>query len=198
MKFFCINLKKSKQRRRFVTEEFVQHNIKNVQFIDGIDGNDLNVDFKIISENIPKFKQMNNGRLGCFLSHSLLWNMLKHDDKESVYVIFEDDIKIVRDITIENILPSYHWDIIYMGYTHEIIHTFGTPLSRGEALCTHAYIINKETANFLLDNIFPIDAPVDMKMRDLLKNKNSFLLSAPLAIQLSSPNEIGEYKSLTS
>jgi len=84
------------------------------------------------------------GERGITLAHAtVLRNFMKRDDKDKI-VIFEDDAYHENDENIlgkmEEILSDASDDITFMGWCYDY-------------LCTHAYVVTKEGAKKILDEI---------------------------------------------
>lgn len=96
---YCINLEKDIERKKFMQ---LQLNNKNVNFINGIDGN--LIDNKTLSKyknNSQKFffdvkkKNMSPGEIGCLLSHIKVFNeSLKNLDDDYI-IVLEDDVNLI-------------------------------------------------------------------------------------------------------
>jgi len=89
-----INLKKREDRKNSMIEQFERENITNYEFIEAVDGNELQE-----SEELRLLFERNNfnyrrGVIGCALSHVQLWNTLINDNDNEYYVILEDDVEL--------------------------------------------------------------------------------------------------------
>jgi GR25 family glycosyltransferase involved in LPS biosynthesis len=89
-----INLKKREDRKKAMSEQFERENITNYEFIEAVDGNELQE-----SEELRLLFERNNfnyrrGVIGCALSHVQLWNTLINDNDNEYYVILEDDVEL--------------------------------------------------------------------------------------------------------
>jgi GR25 family glycosyltransferase involved in LPS biosynthesis len=118
----CLNLERRTDRKKQMTEQFEQLNIK-YKFHNAVDGLSL----KPTDEIIKLFKNNDfyskKGVIGCALSHKQLWENLIGEKYKNYYVIFEDDVQIhnkfseyLSDIQ-EIILQIPDWDIIFLGYS---------------------------------------------------------------------------------
>ena len=96
---YCINLEKDIERKKFMQ---LQLNNKNVNFINGIDGNLIdNETLSKYKNNSQKFffdvkkNKMSTGEIGCLLSHIKVFNeSLKNEDEDYILVL-EDDVNLI-------------------------------------------------------------------------------------------------------
>jgi len=127
------------------------------------------------------------GVLGCALSHYILWNIIKDNDKlnDNDYVlILEDDLKFSNDFNLElnQLLEYIHydndWDVIFLGFTdyknyndnrvNDMLIKFSGELRmRGGG--TFAYFIRKKAAKKYIDfaHKYKIQQSVDFFMIEL-------------------------------
>lgn len=179
MKVFVINLKKCKEK----LEHFKKYcPIKNFEVFTAFDGKNLESNESDIGKNLfNKFKNLNKGEKGCFVSHYLIWNIIQEtcEDNENI-IIFEDDTifnknfsKIMYKIDKYNYLPQDNY-ITYIGgrfkkqfvldnkkflKVNNIIKKhntkyrwrIGRDLQRDRT--TQGYIISKKGAQFLIEQL---------------------------------------------
>lgn len=195
-KIYCITLEDQLSRIESCKKEFEKSKL-DYQFFYGIDGSKTNLN--VISDNTSKHTQMNSGRIGCFLSHYMLWNHILYSEYEEV-LILEDDFHF--ETTFEEILnykkelPN-DWDLFFIGYCCESkIEPISEKIAKGDGICTHAYFITKKGIEKLLDNILPIDLPIDMKMRSVYDTMNVYYTTKKLVLNKSLENIEG-YNSST-
>lgn len=121
--------------------------------------------FPAVNGQAYKPKKLSPGEYGCFMSHKKIWEIVAKDDDINKAIIFEDDIvlnsKLKNDYKharkiIKHYCQNYTYDIFYLGKCLDRcdLHT-----SQGEGvvrtrkpLCTHSYVITKDTAIKLLKN----------------------------------------------
>ena len=176
MKIFCVTLKESEYRIEMAKKEFERHNL-SYEFFYGINGNNTNL--KVINDNEWEHTQMNSGRIGCFLSHFILWNHILYSGYDDV-LILEDDF--ILDVSFDKILEYKHelpidWYLFFVGYCCETdtkMKSISENIMTGDGICTHGYFINKKCISKLLHIIFPIDLPIDIKMRTLYDKLNVY------------------------
>lgn len=95
-----INLKRREDRKKSMASKLFEQNITKYDFFEAVDGKLLEP-----SPNIKKLFKNNDfnyrkGVIGCALSHYTIWNNLINDNKNSYYVILEDDIKLTPNFNI--------------------------------------------------------------------------------------------------
>jgi hypothetical protein len=109
----CINLPERKDRKEHATKEFERLGL-TASFIEGINGKKCG-----LKPNAPpnrNFTQINQGELGCVLSHQKAIQYAKDRGWDSVLVM-EDDVEFGDKDEIVKYLDSVpkNWDIIYIG-----------------------------------------------------------------------------------
>ena len=123
IKTICINLKRREDR----LQNFIKNClIENVKIFNAIDGKTINDD---INNNhfLNKFKNLNPGQIGCFLSHYYLWKKILDDNLDKL-LILEDDcifqgnfkerfIKLLSQIDIAN-NNNQTINLLYVGGRH--------------------------------------------------------------------------------
>lgn len=191
---FCITLENSNERIQPAKNQLDNLNVKYDLFY-GIDGSKTNL--KVINDNDWEHTQMNSGRIGCFLSHVMLWNHILHSNYDEV-LILEDDF--IFDVSFDKILEHKHevpidWDLFFVGYCCETdtkMKSISENIMTGDGICTHGYFINKKCISKLLPMIFPVDLPIDVKMRTLYNklnvyfSKEKFIINGSLNKQYAS------------
>jgi len=119
MKKFVINLKRRSDRK----ELFEKNNLENYTYIDGVDGHAINMQTLIDGgwhidtrwRDPFKNRKLQNGEVGCTLSHYTAWKMIAQMDEPAI--IMEDDCWIknperYNEQEVENLLDKY--DIVYL------------------------------------------------------------------------------------
>jgi GR25 family glycosyltransferase involved in LPS biosynthesis len=166
-----INLKKRIDRKENIIKILNNELIYNYNFIEAIDGNELNptIDLKLLFLNNDFGNR--KGVIGCALSHYYLWQQLINDTDNNYYIIMEDDFTLSNNFKkkFESLINEYSQkDIIFLGY-----HMFSknrfffkdiyendneniqiSLLNKNLYIGgTHCYSINKNGAKILLDYI---------------------------------------------
>jgi GR25 family glycosyltransferase involved in LPS biosynthesis len=152
---------------------------------DKLDLQDLINKNKLKKEFVTGSKQRNR-EIGCYLSHTTLYNDIKlNPNKKKYSVIFEDDFDIdsreyIFTNYINNIIKdveAYDFDIIYLGnlylnHGNLLANNVYYPDKTKDLLCMHAYIINnKNIKKFTTEEMMMIDDPIDNKINKLIKNR---------------------------
>jgi len=207
-KIFCLTLKDTPKRREYAEQHFKQHGL-DVEFFDGINGAKFGLRTVIpfmddlLSHN-PSWKPgdsppyyITQGHIGCILSHYMLWKTLSYfpDDE---FLIFEDDVVLCDSfkeklIDYKSRLPN-DWQYVFVGHccipdescSHKHADNIYTTLH--PPLCTHAYMIKKESTKLLIETNSVAWAHIDVQIqkRTLWDNKlKYYVFLPPLADQMS-------------
>ena len=183
IKAYVINLEKRKDRKlRFIND----YNLDtiNYEIIKAIDKKDLSA-IELYKQNILGifgYNSLNNiirnfhyefndlGAVGCYLSHIKTWEKILKDNVD-YGLIFEDDVqfnKYINDKKIkEYILKApKDWDIIIMNKNKVKMKRYNNEnlFKVYEFLCLHSYIIKKDSINYIINNILPINQQIDWKI----------------------------------
>ena len=137
---------------------------------------------KLIDEYNKKFniKKRTISEVACYKSHYSLWKHLYYTNVDTA-LIFEDDIIFADNITKKDIYSyareSIGFDIIFLGYCHPKqgmnFNNFNTKV--GTALCTHAYIINRNGIEKLLKQRIDYNLPIDRITYNFCKNNLCYI-----------------------
>lgn len=132
---------------------------------------------------------LNNGEMGCALSHIKLWEKLLEGDAERI-LIFEDDARsYISGESLKTLVKGFYKhlsknnitepDMLYLGKAHDKCskyeHVWENVYKSIHPVCMHAYIITKKGAKKLLD-MAPYNAPIDMFPQKIAKKKNTTLM----------------------
>lgn len=96
-KIFVLSLKESTDRRKKIINNFNNYGLK-FDFFDAYKGYD--VPKRIINNNLSikvLGKKLSSGEIGCAYSHYLLLKKLVADKNHDFYLIFEDDVSLVKN-----------------------------------------------------------------------------------------------------
>ena len=154
------------------------------------------------SENTWPFK-FTSGRIGCFISHYMLWNHLYHSSCERM-VILEDDVRVATDFHSNfsnncDQLPT-DWEFVHIGslWDKEVPdRKFSDNLLIGKPYCTHAYMIKHSILSKLLNECSQLETYLDIQlMRKVLPFVKQYVFDPPLINQKSLSNDFGNYRSL--
>jgi len=171
---FVINLESSKERKIFMLEQ-----LKGVQFelMKAIDGNFIQLDQLKYKVEIGKFIDSNNelrflsrNEIGCALSHIEIYHKIVNN-KIPYTLILEDDViinpkffkqiplimKQLETYDIINFLTDAHEKRVgkFLKFPYKI-----TELKYSINRCS-AYIITLRAAIKILENVYPINKPID-------------------------------------
>jgi len=205
-KIFCITLKETPHRRAYAEKHFKEHGLE-VTFFEGLHAKNFGLNTLIpYLDDMPNWYPgdkppiyIKQGQIGCLLSHFMLWktlNYLNHDE----YLIFEDDV-ILCDGFKDKFLDYKSqllddWQFAYVGHCcfdekQKIQHTKNIFNSTYPPLCTHAYMIKKESLPILIDtnNVAWSHIDIQVQKRTLMTKKlNHYVFYPSLANQISISN----------
>ena len=190
---YVISLKRHETRRKRV-HHLLYNNLKvDYTIIDSIDNKEYNLDPNILDkEFFDPSGWLTKGVLCCALSHQKAWKQFLDSGKE-VAMFLEDDIKYTKYIHNFNFeqfrkdLDSIeNWGCCFIGKYVDNIHVedhikgeiyYGIPL-HPDQFAAHAYILNRKSAQWYLDNYQKIKYAIDIRL-DFSPFK---LLSTPKSI----------------
>ena len=197
IKTYVIGLEKRLDRKVSIQRNFKD---LNYEYYNAINGDGLNiqklVQDGVISNCIksPLTGIMTKGVIGCALSHLNVWKKIV--DENEIALILEDDAFLDCDMNslnlcFDNIQKLDKWDVIFLGkQSVDIINQNSSPSdyseyvksvsNRAEDLhemrygagffCAHAYILNKKSANKLVEQAEKgIDYPIDVFIEEMKK-----------------------------
>lgn len=166
---FVISLEKDTHKYQNATQILEKLNFEPMKF-NAINGKELKTTRPDIFE---KFKSLNDGEVGCFLSHFSIYYLASlHSNPDQYTMIFEDDIGTdISAGSLNNKLKDvirYNKDLVYLGKCGEfclIIKQLHDDLYQGyKPYCMHAYMIKNSFAKKVVDAINQlkiIDLPID-------------------------------------
>ena len=191
IKSYIINLEKEKEKYNLCLKNLTKINIKperfNAIYVENENDEEIKkITYPSVQYTIKNGRSTHNnigskGAIGCYLSHTILWQMLLNSDEE-MFLIFEDDV----DININNnnftnkinktinLINKNDWDIIYLCYfTFNLQHNNKSYFKINNLIYgTHSYIINKKGARKLLELSLPIVDQIDSYMAYMAINRN--------------------------
>lgn len=198
-KIFCITLKNTPKRREHAAKYFENHNL-DVEFFEGIHGETFGLKSTIPCNQDHNYNNtdnyyIGNGRVGCFLSHYMLWKTLSYLPYDEI-LILEDDCLLCDDfVTKFNYYKSQlpeDWQYVFVGHcclsddnqkitiNENIITTVIPPL------CTHAYLIKKSSIPILLDTNDRVWTAIDIQIQlKSLKQLKHYIFMPQLVNQMS-------------
>ena len=115
-----VNLKRRNDRKKKMINIFNKEGIKNYEFYEAVDGNELELTNEIIELFQGNDFGSKKGVIGCALSHYNLWKKLIEDKETNYYLIFEDDIQ--EYYKLNQTIKEYQnemkdKDLIFFGYS---------------------------------------------------------------------------------
>ena len=198
IKCFIIHLHRAAKRKKNV-QTIISKLKLETEVIDAVDGNKLTFDeiSKYLSKknlyrpNYP-FK-INNGEIGCFLSHRVVWKKIVEEKLDSA-LIFEDDIQI----DFKNFEQSLKVGLKHIkklgyiqfqtrkitNYASELDSVNGIKILKPKTipLRTSAQLISYDTALNLLNKSIKIDRPIDGFLQLFWSTKQNISLIQPTGI----------------
>jgi len=183
-KIYCVNLDRRKERWDECLLEFEKWNIKDVERVSAVDGNNL---------QMKKYStSMKAGELGLVLTNI---NIIK-DAKEKNYnsiLILEDDVVFTNEIN--NIseymekLPN-DWDMLYFGGNHNTHAGVKPPTVVNDKVCklhrtytTHCIGINKNLFDIILSVLSKYRHPIDVEYSIMQKIFKIYSFYPAMALQ---------------
>ncbi|MGO3408927.1 glycosyltransferase family 25 protein [Marinomonas sp.] len=117
MKIFVISLKRSVERRAWITEQLNKHQVE-FEFLDAIDGHvepphELFQNYNYLKRLwLTSGRMPSKGELGCYASHYLLWE--KSVALNEPILVIEDDVKIKTNFS--DMLPIIEEKVSQYGF----------------------------------------------------------------------------------
>jgi GR25 family glycosyltransferase involved in LPS biosynthesis len=161
-KIYYINLDKDIKRRERCEELFKQYGIKAERFA----GIDLQKEKENYLNHIPPNNKLNDGEIGCFLSHLLIIKEAKKCGYKNV-LIFEDDIEFQPNFIdlFEKFIKQLpqDWGLLYLSGNHiETPHLISQNIMKiKKTLTTHSYAIKEEIYDIILQHPKLFQLPLD-------------------------------------
>lgn len=123
---FVINLKECKKRMAAIDRNLTDQNIRYTRW-EAVKGKDMNIaDIHENTSMVCRKFLCNNGIIGCFMSHKLLWKHIANkygNDNFTWFLVLEDDAKLVNCF-LDNLANVFHdmhdWpnDLMYPEFIH--------------------------------------------------------------------------------
>jgi GR25 family glycosyltransferase involved in LPS biosynthesis len=148
------------------------------------------------------FKTLNQGEVGCFLSHVTIYKMIKEHKWDKV-LILEDDAKFCNnfqeefDKALKNVPDD--WDMIYLGqWNYDSLKNTKTISGKTAALkenicdniysadrcwLTHAYAVRLKAVDYLIDNTKVLYSSFDNVLADIQKDLKVYAIHPDLITQ---------------
>ena len=193
-KFYCLSLKRRKDRRVRVSENLKKHDI-DFKFFDAVDG-----DFLDIERKPGWMMRSSNGALGIIQSYIEILQEAKSLGLSN-FLIFEDDVELTdtfrEDVEVFLTNVPDDWDAIYFGGNH--LNHFPVPINEHVSKCvqtrtTHAVIFRDSCYDKILNRLVNFERPLDetFAIMQLTEEMVSYVPVPPLAWQYDSHSDIEE------
>ena len=195
---FIVSLDRKPERYKYVTCQLDLMRMTNYQKWSATDGFKIDTK-KIISDGITQklIERGNKAEVGCASSHIKLWKHIVAKKLDWTLILEDDAHFHPQFISIFN----KYWElvpidakIIFPGHGGQCYTNFQKNRSRlvyqNHTVCLHAYIINWESAQYLLDNLLPMDKIVDVAIYDHFSNHyGSFVFNGNAKVNGIRPDE---------
>lgn len=214
-KIFVINLDTSVERLASIQESCDRLDLK-FQRVSAVLGSDLGKEEKAkvynLRDNLQKYdKVLNDGEIGCYLSHGKCWTKIIEDELD--YALVLEDDAILNDelpLYIEKLAASCHeWDYIKLSHGSKIKPVIES-LDLGDGLflqkslklnsTTTGQFISFRGAEKLLSSAFPISRPVDIDIQHWYEKSLRCFTVSPFPVQnhdfISEINEITDRRTV--
>lgn len=185
-KSYVINLDKNKERLALFTTRYFESDMSMIDLdrFNAVNGKNVDIRNYVTDKAFLQITnaeqngyrlrhyELTRGAVGCFLSHTALFNRLLKDESKDFYIIFEDDAVVPKTVIkqlqfyIEN-APA-DWDILCFGVLRQIIQEQTTYYNKIQAWWgLFGYAINKKGAKKFIDELDAqkkIDKQIDSMM----------------------------------
>lgn len=182
-----INLEKNTERLKLFTQRYNNSdiNVLELQRFNAVYGKNIDIRPYVTDKAYKQIQDaeengyrefhyaLTRNSIGCFLSHSTLYQNLLKDNNKEFYIIFEDDAIIgpkVMDSLYDFMsnAPS-DWDIILFGTIREISKPHNDLFDKVSTFWgLHGYAIGKQGAQKFLNYIDKIGGKIDMQIDSLM------------------------------
>jgi len=180
-KIYIINLNRRNDRKEKMILELEKNNIENYEFIEAIDGLDLEViqNFNDCKSTIPNFPIVTAGHFACLQSHIKVIKLAKENNYSNI-MILEDDIFFDNNF-LEKIkkirIPKY--DMIYLGgiIAKKKLFMNNWAISN-KVMGAYAYILNSSVYEVLIEKLSKLENYVDVfYIKNIQPNFKVFVLN---------------------
>jgi len=215
-KIICLTLKETPDRTIYAKKHFEQHNL-DVTFFEGIHAKKFGLTTLLpYMDDQPNWKPddgppffISQGQIGCVLSHHILWKALSYFP-ENEFLILEDDVVLCENfkeklLDYKSRLPD-DWQYVFVGncccpdISNRQKHAENIYTTTYPPMCTHAYMIKKESIPILIDTNSVVWSHIDIQIqkRTLIPNKLKYYIMLPVLADQLSINPSANFKSITS
>lgn len=197
---FIINLKRRTDRKIAITKQFKLQKITKYEFIDGVDGTDLEILDKFLElKNNHKTQIVSSGHYACLLSHIKVIEEAKSRGYSNI-MILEDDV-VLCDNFINQLnkinIPLY--DMIYLGgITNKKKVFFSHWVKSSNILGAYGYIISSNLFDYVLEELKKLTDYVDLfYMKNIQLNYRVILLDDMIKTNLDTSDTSGKSSTMT-
>lgn len=172
MKIYCINLKRSTERRAKMEAEFIRVGVENT-FIDAVDGRTLCLRERGLGYSAWRTRFRNGigltpNEVGCALSHKKFFESVL-SDPSGVGLVLEDDVslgeefgEVVREVELFLLAVDEPAIVQLPGLKRDLrINGSERFVKVNTAMGAYAYAINRAAAELLIKAYTPIKMPSD-------------------------------------
>ena len=183
---YCINLAR-RPDRRYATEQECLREGFSPQFIDAIDGAQL--------DTFPSCAKVSAGEYACGMSHRLAWQHIL-DSGGPCALVLEDDVRFESGFTesVEAAMRDLNdaWDVLYPGYHYaQVEGVINARACCGRAAATHAYCVTRNVCRDLLREYNPLVVAVDVFLYNHARLRR-VLLTPRTAFQRGDDSDISD------
>lgn len=189
---FIISLDRKEERYNYVAKQLDDLGLSNYNRWCATDG------FKIDSSGMladgidQRLIDKGRGLAGCASSHIRLWKHIRNN-KLDWTLILEDDVNFHPQFVS---LFYKYWKrvpidakIIFPGY-YDVPNNDTQIIIQQSVVCTHGYMLNYKTAEYLLNNLLPMKDPIDMHIAEHFRNNyGSFIFNGTANVNGVRPND---------
>ena len=183
---FAICMDREEQRKIDISKHLGSLNVE-FSFSGAVDGHQLTDEQKELYSENHAIEHLGRplalGEIGCYLSHTNIWQKIVQNDIDIAFVIESD--AVLSEETIDScnaLLQDSNYKELVMLYYRECFPSFWqqkkiTKRSKlvkfsNKSACTTAYLVSNQGARKLLSRAFPISMPVDDYMTGGYINKD--------------------------
>jgi GR25 family glycosyltransferase involved in LPS biosynthesis len=167
IEIFLVSLEKDEERRK--NSSILN---KKPHIFNAVHGALLDRDKLIQNNMLVSESQLKLGEIGCYLSHYYIFNHIR-SLKKNYALILEDDVnyKDINNVDIKNVINSApdDFEILYLGFNYYRKKEGLEYVLSDQVYGTHAYIIKVESISKHINEMLPIDIPIDMKLPSLFR-----------------------------
>ncbi len=186
---YIINLKKRTDRKKNMIEQLHKASIYKYEFIDAIDGTDINVlnNYKNLVKN-NKCNIVTVGHFACLLSHIKAIKMAKQNEYSQIMILEDDIIFCDNFLNLITNLNVHKYQMIYLGGIIKKKKIFFNDWAMSNNIMgAYAYILSSELFDIVLNELEKLIEYVDLfYMNYIQPNYKVILLNDLIKTNLNS------------